>query len=148
MRCRQISGNCAGDGNYGLTPAAGDRPAGKICGYCNDDEHDDHVHAWQPVALDHPASQHSEHQCRRGDEDRSSVERIALSESQPQPVQHMLGGRTLVAQAECIADLSDGEESSSRTHETQDHRFGDIAGEVSQLEDSDEDLSRSDHCAQ
>ncbi len=52
-----------------------------------------------------------------------------------------------VPDAEEIGDLADAQQQGRADHEAEHHRFRDIAGQVAELEDGDEDLDHANHDA-
>ena len=57
----------------------------------------------------------------------------------------MLIARALLLQAEKVSDLRQGDEEPGPGHETDHHRFGDVARQVAQAEDGHEDLDSAGH---
>ncbi len=147
MRGGQAARHRAGHADRGLAVKAGHGPAGEIGADANDDENGQHVELRPFFAAHDAAKQHRQRQRHHRGDDRLEVDRVARRQRQPQPMQHMLRARALFAKAKRVADLADRQQQRGRAHESEDHRFRDVASEIAQTKNRDEYLDGAHHHA-
>ena len=94
-----------------------------------------------------PQAEHQDHRCQ-ADAQGARIDRPAAGHGEPQTDEDVLVAGAPVLQAEQVAHLGQGDQETGPGHEPQDHRFGDVAGQVAQLEHGDENLDHADHRGQ
>ena len=86
-----------------------------------------------------------EHNGPRANPQGKEVDGAAVGQRVAQTQQDLLVTIALVMQAQKIGCLPDHDEHAGARHESNHHRFGNITGQVPQLEDGNQDLNDADH---
>ena len=100
----------------------------------------EHVHPRQTVlAQQLPQAEHQDHRCQANAHG-AQVDRSAAGQGEPKANEDVLVAGAPVFQAQQVAHLGQGDQETGPGHKPKDHRFGDVAGQVAQLEHGDKNL--------
>ena len=136
----QAPRDLGGHRHRGMAVGAGNRPSREIGDQGGDDQHGKHVDLRQSEAL-HQLAQHDRQYYCGGTEDQGAVvDVIAVEQGEPYPTQNLHVAVAFVAHPQRVAQLSDGKQQRRGRHETDDDRLGNVASQVAQLEQADDDL--------
>ena len=68
-----------------------------------------------------------------------------FGQGEPEAVEQVVIAGALFLQAEQVVHLAERDQAAGAGHEAQHHRFGDVARQVAQLEQGNDDLNGPDH---
>ena len=124
------------------------RPSGEVGDQGRNDQHRQQVQLRQPEAFHQPAQHDRQHHRRGADDQRAVVERIAVEQGEVGTFQHRLPAVALVLHPQRVAELTHRDQNGRGQQEAEDDRFGDVSGQVTELEHRDQDLEGADQNAE
>ena len=105
----------------------------------------EHVHAREAIFAGQVPQRHHQHHGDGANRDGAKLHGPTFGQGQPETVEQVVIAGALFLQAEQVVHLAQRDQAAGAGHEAQYHRFGDVARQVAQLEQGNDDLNGPDH---
>ena len=148
MRQRQALRDLRGQVHRGVAGVIFGRPSGQVRNQGGEDQHRQQVQLWQPEAFHQPPQHDGQHHRRGADDQRAVVERITMEQREVGTFQHRLPAVALVLHPQRIAELTQRDQNGRGQQKAEDHGFGDVSGQVTELEHRNQNLERANQDAE
>ncbi len=148
VRTRQAPRDFRGHRHRGVAVGSRNRPSREVGDQGGDDQHGKHVDLRQSEALHHLTQDDRKYYGRGAQYQRPVVDVIAVEQGEPDATQDLHVAVAFVVHPQRVAQLSHGEQKRCGRHETDDDRLGNVAGQVAQLEQADDDLKSANQDGQ